>query len=131
MKNYQNSERSLTLHLCLCIIGWTCFAIFSNIWRACSSPGFLFRALISQTLFRSPVFILANPKIPKCRIVYRLNKNIGGLWIGEDCREFDAVLEKNGNVETAERIVFCGFDLMFRVRTREVRWILNKEFLLK
>lgn len=62
--NYFISERSLTLHLCLCIIGWTCLAIFSNILWAFSVSGILFRALISQTLCRSPEFIFTNPRIP-------------------------------------------------------------------
>lgn len=63
-REYQNSERTLTLHLCLRIMGWTCLAIFSSIFFASSCPGF-FRTLVSQTLWRSPKFIAEIENYPK------------------------------------------------------------------
>lgn len=47
-----NSERIRTFHLCFRIIGCTCFATFSRIFLASSSPIFL-SGLISHTLLRS------------------------------------------------------------------------------
>lgn len=59
---YQNSESTLTLHLCLRMMGWTCFATLSRIFRASSSFGFLLSVLISHILWRSPKFIAFNSK---------------------------------------------------------------------
>lgn len=78
---YQNSERILTRHLCLCIIGWTCLAILSRISFASFSPAF-FRALISQTLLRSPTSILWEGKfgIPQANKVTKLQK-LDSPWL--------------------------------------------------
>lgn len=80
---YQNSERSLTLHLCLRIMGWTCFAILSRIFLASSSPGF-FRALISQTLLRSSKFIAPESKFQNPRNRSE-GKTLGVFTSGSRC----------------------------------------------
>lgn len=77
-REYQNSERTLTLHLCLRIMGWTCLAIFSSIFFASSCPGF-FRALVSQTLWRSPKFIAEIKNYPKA--LKDLEAKVTKAWV--------------------------------------------------